>query len=225
MSYPSYMPVEKREPHSVPSDLTAAPESQTSMSDAGIPYAENSGIVDNPGSKYDAEYSEMPRRIPRGSSRLSSSLDLLKALILPTLAIAYLAFCYIVHYRVIPINMHGIINVSPQNIASIKAGVTSISILIIALGLWPLQDLIQDLRSEEFFRVISAHPSGVPISVVNSISNPSFSTIESLKVIVQRHCTPFLTAAVLAGGLAGATSTLAPAAHKPPLYIIFPFYL
>ena len=30
--------------------------------------------------------------------------------------------------------------------ASIKAGVTSISILIVALGLWPLRDLIQDLR-------------------------------------------------------------------------------
>jgi hypothetical protein len=116
MSYPSYMPVEKHELHSVPSYLTAAPESQTSMSYTGVPYAENNDTVDNPDSKYDAEYSGMPRRIPRGSSRLSSSLDLLKALLLPTLTIAYLTFCYIVHYHVIPINMHGIINVSPQNI-------------------------------------------------------------------------------------------------------------
>jgi hypothetical protein len=81
------------------------------------------------------------------------------------LAIAYLTFCYVVHYRVIPVKAHGLVNVSPQNIggqffflrvrlikpqaslqASIKAGVTSISILIVALGLWPLRDLIQDLR-------------------------------------------------------------------------------
>ena len=71
------------------------------------------------------------------------------------------------------------------------------------------------LQSEEFFRVVSTHPSGVPISVANSISNPSFGSIDSLKAILHRHCTPFLTAAVVAGFLAIATSTLAPAARKP----------
>jgi hypothetical protein len=43
-------------------------------------------------------------------------LDLLKALLLPMLAIAYLTFCYVVRYRVIPVKMNGIINVSPKNI-------------------------------------------------------------------------------------------------------------
>jgi hypothetical protein len=70
------------------------------------------------------------------------------------------------------------------------------------------------LQSEEFFRVVSTHPSGVPISVANCISNPSFGSIDGLKVIIHRHCTPFLTAAVVAGFLAIATSTLAPAARK-----------
>jgi hypothetical protein len=47
-----------------------------------------------------------------------------------------------------------------------------------------------------------------------------------LKAIIQRHCTPFLTAAVAAGGLAVATSTLAPAARKPYLYtMILPVLL
>ena len=39
----------------------------------------------------------------------------------------------------------------------------------------------------------------------------------NLKAILQRHCTSFLAAAVLAGFLAAATSTLAPAARKCPL--------
>jgi hypothetical protein len=41
------------------------------------------------------------------------------------------------------------------------------------------------------------------------------SALLTAKAIVQRHCTPFLTAAVTAGGLAVATSTLAPAVRKP----------
>jgi nitrate reductase NapE component len=129
------------------------------MSDIG---AQNPSM----GTKYDPEYPlrGMPQRKSRRPSRLSLAFDLLKTLLLPILAIAYLTFCYVVHYRIVPISLHGLINTSPQNIgeylclhvyylkpqalvsASIKAGVTSISILIIALGLWPLRDLIQNLR-------------------------------------------------------------------------------
>jgi hypothetical protein len=62
----------------------------------------------------------------------------------------------------------------------------------------------------------------VPISVANTVSNPSFGIIDSLKAIFHHHCTPFLTAAVLAGALAVATSTLAPAARKPALFLQCP---
>jgi hypothetical protein len=56
-----------------------------------------------------------PRK-PKRPSRFSSALGLLKALLMPILAIAYLTFCYVVHYRVVPISLHGIANTSPQNI-------------------------------------------------------------------------------------------------------------
>lgn len=214
MTSPSYIPLEKHELQSYPPPLTSASESQIPIFHSGAPYTGQNVLMDTPDPKHNSghHWRRVPQPKSRGPSCLSSVWDLLKALLLPMLAIAYLTFCYVVHYRVIPVKAHGLVNVSPQNIASIKAGVTSISILIVALGLWPLRDLIQDLRSEEFFRVVSTHPSGVPISVANAVSNPSFGIIDSLKAIFHHHCTPFLTAAVLTGALAVATSTLAPAA-------------
>jgi hypothetical protein len=112
------MPVEKYEQHCFPPHLSATPESQMSMSYTGVPDSGTNSTMDNPDSKYDAAENcrGMAQRTPGGPSHFSSSLDLLKTLLLPMLAIAYLTFCYVVHYHVIPVNMHGIIDVSPHNV-------------------------------------------------------------------------------------------------------------
>lgn len=119
---------------------------------------------------------------------------------------------------------------------------TSISIIIVAIGLWPLKDLVTDLKvsldlarvsirleltclrsiffyqSEEFFRVLDSHNTGVPLRVVNGISNPSFGMEAGFKAMIQRHCSPFLAAAILAGFFTIATTTLAPAACELTKY-------
>jgi hypothetical protein len=56
------------------------------------------------------------------------------------------------------------------------------------------------------------------------MSNPAFGNIDSLYAIIRRHCTPFLTAAVFAGALGVAASTLAPAARKYYLHINWPLF-
>lgn len=68
--------------------------------------------------------------------------------------------------------------------------------------------------------MVSSHRSGVPLSVVNGISNPSFGTFDGIKAVIGGHCTPFLSAAILAGLFTIATSTLAPAARKSSVAII-----
>jgi len=118
MSSPPYMSLEKYELQSFP---TPASESQIPLSFIGqdVP-------MDSPYPKHD--WRGMPQAKLKRPSRLSSALVLMKALLMPMLAIAYLTFCYFVHYRVVPVRANGIVDVSPQNLASIKAGVTTISI-------------------------------------------------------------------------------------------------
>jgi hypothetical protein len=122
MSSLFYMPLEKYELHSLtPTQLTSASESHIPMirNEAYAGKNSNIAIDSTSDSKHEAEYSwrgMAQRHKPRRPSRSSSALGLLKALLLPMLAIAYLTFCYVVHYRIVPVNTHGIIDVSPQNI-------------------------------------------------------------------------------------------------------------
>ncbi|KAH8102889.1 hypothetical protein BXZ70DRAFT_926974 [Cristinia sonorae] len=131
--------------------------------------------------------------------------------ILPFIAIAYLAFCYAAHATVIQLKTR-LVDDSPGNIDAIKSGVTSINIILITLGLYPVQTILTDLKSEEFFRSVTSKMSGVPLKSINSISNPSFGAIQSLFVIFRQHCSYYFFAAFLSGWLIFATSTLAPAA-------------
>jgi hypothetical protein len=68
------------------------------------------------------------------------------------------------------------------------------------------------MESEEFFRSLRTRRNGVPISTLNSISNPSFGTVDSVRAIVRRRSSNYFMAALIASVLATATSTLAPAA-------------
>ncbi|KAI0798086.1 hypothetical protein C8Q75DRAFT_34017 [Abortiporus biennis] len=138
-------------------------------------------------------------------------LPLLRSLLLPMVAIAFLTFCYVVHYHIVQVRT-GVFDNSPKNINSIKSGVTSISILIITLGLYPVYSLISDLKSEEFFRTIRNARAGASLAAVNGISNPSFGLVESLLVLVQRRASPLFLTAVISAFIAFSTSTVAPAA-------------
>ena len=117
MSSPSYIALEKYELHSLtPTRLTSASESQIPMIHNDTYAGKSSNIPIDP--KHEAGYPwrGMAQHKPRRQSRSLSALSLLKALLLPILAIAYLTFCYVVHYRIVPVNTHGIMDVSPQNI-------------------------------------------------------------------------------------------------------------
>lgn len=65
-------------------------------SHASTPHAGGPDSVDENGEK------TIPNR-PSGWSSIKLAIELLKILALPMVAIAYLAFCYTVHYRVVPV--------------------------------------------------------------------------------------------------------------------------
>ena len=88
-------------------------------------------------------------------------------------AIAYLTFCYTVHNRMVPVAANDFLtrNASPADIgsfhsratssflwfimlllATVKSGITSISILLIAIGLWPLKDLVENIKVNDVHR-------------------------------------------------------------------------
>ncbi|KAH8099594.1 hypothetical protein BXZ70DRAFT_942444 [Cristinia sonorae] len=142
--------------------------------------------------------------------KLFSAALIARSCLLPLVACTYLAFCYTVHTKSVPLKS-SLFNTTPDNLGVIKSGVTSISIIIITIGLFPIHVLISDLRSEEFFRVVLDRPAGAPLYSVNGISNSSFGLIESLMVMVRRHCSPYFITAVITTLLSFVLATLAPA--------------
>ncbi|KAI9568168.1 hypothetical protein HD554DRAFT_2172561 [Boletus coccyginus] len=130
----------------------------------------------------------------------------------PVISIAYLIFCYVVHYQVVPAGFSA--DTTAQFLTNLGAGITSINIIIISLALFPLKTILCDLQSEEFFRLLSAQKNsyGVELTAVNGISNPSYGFIESIKVVVNRHCSFHYVMALVATLAVFAVSILAPAA-------------
>jgi hypothetical protein len=112
MSSPSYIPVEKHELHTFPP--TYSSQSHGEIPNTGASYG--AIPIDTADPKQQYPWTGMPQSKPRKPSRLLSALALLKSLLLPLLAIAYLTFCYVVHYKVVPVNTGGIVNTSPENI-------------------------------------------------------------------------------------------------------------
>ncbi|KAF8636260.1 hypothetical protein AX16_011030 [Volvariella volvacea WC 439] len=143
----------------------------------------------------------------------------LKLLLLPIVSIAYLGFCWTVYHRTVLVNGRGLINTSAEGLGVIKSGITTINILTIALGLWPVKTLLMDVKGEEFFRSLrrssagsSSNPRGINLATAHSISTPSLGAFETLTIILQRHCSLYLTVAFITGFIMMATSVLAPAA-------------
>ncbi|KAF9236444.1 hypothetical protein BU15DRAFT_77025 [Melanogaster broomeanus] len=132
--------------------------------------------------------------------------------LLPLAAIGYLAFCYTVHGKVVPVNTYGIYSVTTEHLATIKGAITSISIVIISIALYPIYDVLNSLKSEEFFRVLSSHSHGVPLETINHISSPSFGTIDAMVAFWRRTGSNHYSMGFVVSLLVWVVATLAPGA-------------
>lgn len=138
--------------------------------------------------------------------------QLTKTFLIPFITIAYLSFCYAVHYKVVYFDGKGLYKELDDTwLVIVKSGLTTISIVIVSISLYPVYDLLSSLKSEEFFRVLHRRPQ-VPLSAINAISNPSCGIIETILLIIHRNCSPFFVTAFIAAGIAWVASALAPAA-------------
>ncbi|KAG0698077.1 hypothetical protein DFH29DRAFT_121497 [Suillus ampliporus] len=144
---------------------------------------------------------------------LKGTWQLTKTFLVPFIAIAYLSFCYTVHYKVVPFNGKGFYDELDNTwLAIVKSGLTTTNIIIISISLYPVHDLLSSLKSEEFFRVLRARHRGVPLSAINAISNPSCGIMETIMLITHNHCSRYFVTAFVATGIAWVASALAPAA-------------
>lgn len=138
--------------------------------------------------------------------------QLTKTFLVPFITIAYLSFCYAVHYKVVSFDGKGLYNeLNDTLLVIIKSGLTTISIVIVSISLYPVRDLLSSLKSEEFFRVLHRRPQ-VPLSAINAISNPSCGIIETILLIIHNNCSPFFVTAFIAAGIVWVASAIAPAA-------------
>ncbi|KAF9236446.1 hypothetical protein BU15DRAFT_77027 [Melanogaster broomeanus] len=155
----------------------------------------------------------------------------LQMALFPLAAIGYLAFCYTVHRKVVPVITYGIFSVTPQYLAIIKGAITSISIIVISIALYPIYDILNSLKvsqaeytrrellhnrgtfqSEEFFRVLSSRSHGVPLETINHISSPSFGTIDAMIAFWRRTCSNHYSMGLVVSLLVWIVATLAPGA-------------
>jgi hypothetical protein len=149
--------------------------------------------------------------VPRKKRRFEV-LELLKNVCLPIIALGYFAFCYTVHTKIVPVKSMRPVNFSEYDLNTIKSATTALSIIVITLGLLPIKSLVQDLKNEEFFRVLSSRPRGVQLSTVNTISTAAAGNVEAIQAIVSKRSSKYFIVAFLAGLLTMVVSTLAPSA-------------
>ncbi|KAN0097968.1 hypothetical protein V8E55_002414 [Tylopilus felleus] len=136
----------------------------------------------------------------------------LKMALLPLAAIGYLAFCYTVHGKPVPVNTYGFYAVTTQHLATIKGGITSISIIIISIALYPVYDIVAKVKSEEFFRALASHSHGVPLETINHVSTPSFGHIDMMMAMWRHRCSKYYILGIVTSLLIWIAGTLAPGA-------------
>ncbi|KAG1776022.1 hypothetical protein EV702DRAFT_1111675 [Suillus placidus] len=140
-------------------------------------------------------------------------LAVAKLLALPILASAYLVFCIIVNKRLITLKNHGFYAFTPDHIATIKAGVTSLSQLVVFAALYPVADIVSKLQSEEFFRILgSSRMQGVPLAILDEKSNPNYGFMRFLNEAFSRTSSIYMFSAFVAALIGVAISWVTPAA-------------
>jgi len=119
--------------------------------------------------------------------------------------------------------------------ATIKAGVTSLSQLIVLAALYPVYDVVLKLKvsfglcpvagclvysprtiiqSEEFFRILSTRRMrGVSVAILDKISNPNYGSVTSLKDVVSSPSI-YMGSALIATLISVAISFVTPAARE-----------
>ncbi|KAF8636259.1 hypothetical protein AX16_011029 [Volvariella volvacea WC 439] len=145
---------------------------------------------------------------------LDTVVSVLKLLPLPILSFLYLAFCWVVQYRVVPVPVSRFIDTSTDNFTTVKSVVTSVNIVIIGLALQPIRSLIADLRGEEFVRVLKLQDRNkrLTVATANSLSSTSLGIWKTIPILISRSCSIWFVVAFIFGFIAKATSSLVPAA-------------
>ncbi|KAG8948709.1 hypothetical protein FRC03_000587 [Tulasnella sp. 419] len=129
---------------------------------------------------------------------------------LPVISCGYLIFCFVVDQKAVEVSTWNTkSSVSQLNI--IKAGVTSLNIVVITVALLPLKTLLGDLQGEEFFRILTIRRGGVPLATVNQVSTCAYGFIDSISAIFRRQSSIVFVGAFVSGLIAVIASTLAPA--------------
>ncbi|KDR71965.1 hypothetical protein GALMADRAFT_143320 [Galerina marginata CBS 339.88] len=158
---------------------------------------------------------EMERQLPPPHSGLNWKLaSKLGFALIP--AVSYVGFCFIVHHRTVLIGGSGLLGL-PLVHFSTESGITTVAILIVYVALWPVNSVLDEIRSEEFFRFLRAHPNGVPLDKVNAVSAPTNGAFDIFLATIHRHCSPYLTYTLAIALVITATSSLAPAALNAKL--------
>ncbi|KAG6375190.1 hypothetical protein JVT61DRAFT_3399 [Boletus reticuloceps] len=190
-----------------------------SKADSDPPHpADTVGAADSPGSRSNMFFA--PLRAQPFQKRPSvgrpplwrTTKPPLQMALFPLAAICYLAFCYTVHGKVVPVKTYGLYAVTPQHLATIKGGITSISIIIISIAFFPIYDIIANLKSEEFFRVLATQSDGVPLETINHISIPSFANTDMIMAMWRHRCSNYYILGMFASLLIWIVGTLAPGA-------------
>ncbi|KAG9099609.1 hypothetical protein FRC06_005098 [Ceratobasidium sp. 370] len=130
---------------------------------------------------------------------------------LPVIAFMYLAFCYVAATRVVRVSIYNI-DTPADHLYGIKAGVTTLSIIVIGIALLPVKSLLDDLKGEEFFRRLRKARVGVPLDYINDVSTPAHALSKGFFSILRFQASKYYAGAILSSFVAAAISSLAPAA-------------
>ncbi|TDL21185.1 hypothetical protein BD410DRAFT_789934 [Rickenella mellea] len=148
-----------------------------------------------------------PKPTYRSANIASAIVTTFRVGLFPTVAIAYISFCFVVHYQNVYVSA-----TTPTQLARVKSGMTSLAIIVIAIALIPLKSLLSSLQSEEFFRTLKERPQGVPVALINNAGSSTRGTLDALKSVKYRAGSSLLVWSLLSSILVIAISTLAPAA-------------
>lgn len=139
--------------------------------------------------------------------------SILKALILLFLSAGYLIFCYMANRHAIPLRSLGPYSITPDHFETAKSAITTLNIALVTLALYPISDILLELKSEEFFNALAEkRRGGVPLSTINVISSPEFGIIDSIHAVIVGRCSRLFIAATVGSLIAFVTSVLAPTA-------------
>ncbi|KAG6370754.1 hypothetical protein JVT61DRAFT_10956 [Boletus reticuloceps] len=99
-----------------------------------------------------------------------------------------------------------------QFLTNIGSAITTINIIIISLALLPLKGFLSELKN--VFASFPLQKTVAALSYLQSMGFPTHPTgfLESILVVINRHCSLYYVMAFIAGVFVWAVSTLAPAA-------------